>query len=97
MLTERLRQALQPWVAMGKRVVVHTVGFSADHDYKVRDRVCGCICAVHHACDCNTCSPSRAHLQPLASFVVCTRSIVRRVRFPLWCTHAVVTGVHLPV
>ena len=34
-MTQLLRTALEPWVRMGMRVVVHTVGFSADHDYKV--------------------------------------------------------------
>lgn len=33
-LVNNFRTALEPWVRQGKRVTVHTVGFSPDHDYE---------------------------------------------------------------
>ena len=33
------RTALEPWVRQGKRVTVHTVGFSPDHDYEFLNKL----------------------------------------------------------
>ncbi len=66
-LVNNFRTALEPWVQQGKRVTVHTVGFSADHDYEFLNKLravgtseVGCVPLVHPPCD--LCGPVGMHL-----------------------------------